>query len=291
MDGSEVVMYSLACGSAGYLAYAVYPGFSAVSQRLLGQLERHQVEKAGKAAKVMDDMFMDVKPAWLTLSYRLAPFIGVAVVYLIWNNIFVALLGAVVAMILPDFMVKHAAIQRRKAFAAQLVDVLFMLSSSLRAGLSLTQAFEILESEMSPPSSQEFGLMIKAHRVGVPLEDALQGLNQRMVCEEMNLITTAVLMARATGGDVTKVINQLITTIREKRKLDDKVKTLTLQGKLQAVIMSGLPIIFAVFVRSSNPGYFDLLLHDKLGNTLLFVAIGLWIVGVIILVKVSKVDF
>jgi len=165
-----------------------------------------------------------------------------------------------------------------------------MLSSSLRAGLSLTQAFEQLEAEMPPPLSQEFGLMMKAHRLGRTLEEALQGLNARIPCEEMNLITVAVLVARETGGDISNILDQLIDTIRERSKLSEKVKTLTTQGRLQAYIMSILPLAFFMFVRTFNRDHFSVMLEEPLGQMLLLLAVVLWAVGMILLFRLSKVE-
>ena len=132
--------------------------------------------------------------------------------------------------------------------------------------------------------------MMKAHRLGRTLEESLQGLNRRMPCEELNLITTAVLVARETGGDVTSIISQLITTIRERKKLNEKVTTLTLQGRLQAYIMSALPLVFAAFARTVNPRYFQLLFEDPTGHVVLMIAVGLWLVGMVLLMRMCRVD-
>ena len=132
--------------------------------------------------------------------------------------------------------------------------------------------------------------MMKAYRLGLTLEEALQRLNRRVPCEELNLVTTAVLVARETGGDITGVITRLIGTIRERKKLSDKIQTLTLQGRLQAYIMSILPLVFAGFVRTFNPQYLTLLLEDRVGQLLLALAVVLWAVGMVLLFKVSKVD-
>jgi len=291
MGADELLIYSAVLGSVGCLALMAFPVVAGAWQRTANHVEQYQLLRVDRTAKVFDDMFLDVKPGWLTLAYRIVPLAGGLLVYLLFNNLLFALVGAGLALMVPDMWLKMAQAHRKQRFQGQLVDALFMLSSSLRAGLSLTQAFETLESEMSPPASQEFGLMMKAHRVGLSFEEALQGLNQRMACEELNLITTAVILARGTGGDVTRIIAQLIVTIREKRKLYEKVKSLTLQGKLQAYIMSGLPVLFAVFVTGTSPGYFDIMLHDQVGRMMLGIAGGLWVVGIIVLFKVSKVDF
>jgi len=287
---NDFYLYSMVMGSVGLVALAGFPALEALGERLTGAMQGYQQGKVAKATKALDDIFVEVKPTWLKVSYGLGPLIMGFGVFVLTQRMLFALLGAVLGVVLPDLWVRQTQAIRKRRFQAQLVDALFILSSSLKAGLSLTQAFEVLEQEMPPPASQEFGLVIKAHRLGRSFEEALQGLNERMACEELNLITTAILIARETGGDVTAILGQLIMTIRERKKLNDKVMTLTLQGRLQAYIMSVLPVLFAAFVRAFNPRYFDAFLGDPTGMALLAVAGALWAIGMVSLLKLSKVD-
>ena len=287
---SEVVFYSLAAGSAGCAVAAAYPWASRVWNGLAGHLEEYQQARVEQTAKALDDLFLEVQPRWLKIAYGLGPILLGLLAFLLSTNVWVGLVGVVVGALLPDVWLRQARRLRRRTFQAQLVDALFILSSSLRAGLSLTQAFEQLETEMPAPASQEFGLMMKAHWLGLSLDEALQRLNERMPCEELTLITTAVLMARETGGDITTIISQLITTIRERKKLSDKVATLTLQGKVQAYVMSALPLVFAFFVRSFNAHYFDILFQDPIGRSIMVLAGALWLVGMVLLLRLSRVD-
>lgn len=290
MSGAELLsIYGLVAVVAALAAVLLHPMLARWWTYAVDCLERYQQAKVTTATKELDDLFMEVQPTWLRIMYGLGPFAAGILLYLIFDNVLLAGVGVVAGFILPDLWVKQRRAMRKRQFRAQLVDALFILSSSLRAGLSLTQAFETLESEMSPPASQEFGLMIKAQRLGQPFEETLQGLNARMACEELDLITTAVLVARETGGDLTSIIAQLITTIREKRKLLDKVATLTLQGRLQAYIMSALPLVFAAFVRTTSPHYFDVFFQDTGGLMVLGLAAGLWLVGMVLLAQLSKV--
>ena len=283
-------MYGMTFGSLGCATIAWYPTMSDVGSRLAGRVGRYQHGKVTQAMREMEDIFLEVKPKWFKLAYGLGPVIVGLAILIFFDNVILAFLGAGAAILLPDLWVRQAKAMRRRQFREQLVDALFLVSSSLRAGLSLSQALEAVESEMTPPISQEFGLVIRAHRVGVPLEEALEGLNRRMGSEELNLVITALLLARSTGGDVTKVVDQLVATIRERKKLHDKVYTLTLQGRLQAYIMSGLPLFFAMFVRTFNPRYFDPLLHDELGPMLIGGMVVLWVIGMILLFRLSRVE-
>jgi len=290
MMTEEFTIYTLTMSSAGCATVALYPAAARWWNRLAGRIEQHQQVRAEKAAKALDELFVDVQPKWLKIAYGLGPLGAGCAAFLVTRNLWLALLGMGVGRIVPDLWVREIRARRKRKFQAQLVDALFILSSSLRAGLSMTQAFEQLEAEMSPPASQEFGLMMKAHRLGLTLEEALQRLNARTPCDELNLITTAVLVARETGGDITHIINQLIAAIRDRKKLRDKVTTLTLQGRLQAYIMSALPLVFAMFIRSFNPRYFDLVFEDPTGRLLLVTAAVLWVTGMVFLLRLSRVE-
>ena len=290
MDPLAVSIYGCTLAAAAAAATVVYPAIARTWSRTATKVEQFQTGKVDRAARALDDIFVEFQPTWLRRVYWFAPIVVGVVIYTLMHHWVWAVAGVAGGFLLPDLWVKQRLKIRRWQFREQFVDALRMLTSSLRAGLSLTQAFEVLESEMPPPASQEYGLMLKAHRLGRSLEEALQGLNDRMHSEELHLLITAVLVARETGGDVTNILSQLIVTIRERKKLDEKVRTLTLQGRLQAYIMSALPILFATFVTASNPHYFDTLLKDPVGNLLLVLAVGLWIVGMVLLLKLSQVD-
>ena len=94
-----------------------------------------------------------------------------------------------------------------------------------------------------------------------------------MGIEELNLVVSSILVARETGGDLTKVFSRLVTTIRDNRKLKDNIKTLTLQGRLQAVIMSFLPFLFVAWVLTVDKNHFDIMLQSDIGRFLLILAV------------------
>ncbi len=277
-------------GSIGCATIALHPFAARIWSGSKRRVEQYQDVKVDQASKTLDDMFEDVHPKRLKIVYGIVP-IGVGLgIFLVFHQMWLAVAGTGGGVFVPDVWMRQRQAIRQRKFKAQLVDALLILSSSLRAGLSLTQAFEQLESEISPPASQEFGLMLKAHRLGRTLEEALQGLNDRMPSDELQLLTTAVLVARETGGDVTEVISQLVTTIRDRQKLGDKVNTLTLQGRLQAYLLSALPVVFAVFVRTFNPKFFNVLLEDPTGQRVLAAACVLWVIGMLLLMRMSRVN-
>lgn len=152
------------------------------------------------------------------------------------------------------------------------------------------QAIEVVVEEVPAPFSQEFGLVLRENKIGVPLEDSLKHLHERMHLEELDLVINSILVSKETGGDLTKVLSRLSVTLRDNRKLKESIKTLTLQGKLQGIIMSVLPFLFVGWVLSFNRNHFDIMLNSETGRVLLITAAGLQIVGMILIHKFSKID-
>jgi tight adherence protein B len=180
--------------------------------------------------------------------------------------------------------------KRRRDFSNQLVDGLMLLSGSLKAGMSLNQSFEVLVEELPPPISDEFALLVRENHMGVPLEDCMLHLKERMPVDDLDLITTAIGIARETGGDLTEIFSQLVFTIREKAKLQGRVRALTVQGRLQGVIMGMLPIVFGIVIYFINPQNFEILLQERIGRILLVWAVAWEIIGLILIKKLSRVE-
>ncbi|MBI4707604.1 MAG: type II secretion system F family protein [Candidatus Omnitrophica bacterium] len=222
------------------------------------------------------------------ISFLPLVFAGAAFV-LIARNPIVLSAGFVAGLIAPQVILRIARAQRLKKFRGQLIDTLRILSSSIRAGLSFVQAIEVLCEEMPAPVSQEFNLILKENRLGVSLEESLKNLRERVPIDEVNLLVTSILIARESGGELPHVLARLVDTIRSNIKLKEKIATLTLQGKLQGIIMMFLPFVFTYIIYRQNPEHFDVMLSTVTGKKLLMTAVGLQIVGMFLIKKISTI--
>lgn len=256
---------------------------------LLGKLRQLQSRKVNKTEKQLDSLFIQVNRNRLIFFHTLIPFVLGIVVLFLFNNVFIAFISGAVGFILPTIYIKILEMQRKRNFLNQLVDALMIISSSLKGGLSLIQAIEVLSEEMSAPISQEFGVILRENKMGVTLDESLMHLYQRMKVEELELVINSLLVARETGGDLTKVFSQISTTIRDNRKLKDSIKTLTMQGRLQGIIMSVLPIIFISIILSFNSHHFDSMFQSEVGRMLIILAAVLQIVGIILIQRFSTI--
>ena len=234
-------------------------------------------------AKEMDKMFYDKSPKNIVMLYFILPLIFGTATQVFLQSIIAVIFGVFIGLAIPNLMLRIRYKRRIQKFSEQLVDSINMLSSCLKGGLSLLQGLEVLIEEMPAPMSQEIGLVVKENKMGIPLEESLTRLNKRMNIEELSLVVSALLVSRETGGDLTKVFSRLTITIRDNRKLKESIKTLTLQGRLQGIIMSFMPIAFVAWVVSVNKHHFDIMLNSDTGRMLLIAAVVLQICGMILI--------
>lgn len=256
----------------------------------LARYNKLQDKRATEISVTLEDSFIFWEKKKMLLFY-LFPFIFSVAGLILFRHIIGLFIGFIFGFILPKVIIAMAKQQRLKKFRSQLVDALMIISSSLRAGLSFPQSIEVLCEEMPPPISQEFNLILSQSKLGISMELALKNLRLRIPTEEVNLIVTSILIARESGGNLPLVLSRLTGTIRDNLKLKEKIGTLTLQGRLQGIIMIMLPIGFAYFVYKQNPGHFDVMMQTALGRKLLGLAIGLEIAGVIMIKKISTMKF
>ena len=256
---------------------------------LSSKLGGWQVRREQAIVKELDKNFYDLgRERIMRLQFILPLVLGI-LAFVFFQSFLMAVFGAVFGLFIPGLLLKIRAGQRRNKFNNQILDAIMVLSSSLKGGLSLLQALEVLTEEMPAPMSQEMGLVVRENKMGVSLEDCLVHLNKRMDMEELHLVVNSILVARETGGDLTKVLARLSITIRDNRKLKDSIKTLTLQGRLQGIIMSALPFLFVWWVLMFNRKHFDIMLNSQQGRVLLIVAVVLQLVGMILIKKFSTI--
>jgi len=257
---------------------------------IVQRIQFWQQKKEVAVAKEMDNMFYDKSPKSIVMLYFILPMLFGSLGYLILNSQLLMILGVVVGLVIPNFILKARFKARIRKFNNQLLDAINMLSSCIKGGLSLLQGLEVLVEEMPAPMSQELGLVVRENRMGIPLEECLTRLNKRMNLDELSLIINALMVARETGGELPKVFSRLSVTIRDNRKLRESIKTLTLQGRLQGIIMSFLPFAFCAWVLSVNKHHFDIMLNSDIGRMLLIIAVGLQLIGMWLIKIFSTID-
>ncbi len=190
----------------------------------------------------------------------------------------------------PPVGVKILKHRRDHKFRVQLVDALMNTCNALRAGFSLHQAFNLVQREMGNPISQEFRMVNQELRFGVGMEDALQHLHQRMPSEDLDLVVTAITISREVGGNLTEIFQNVADTIRSRHRLQGKIRALTAQGKLQAGLICAIPILFAVAMNILTPELMHVVYNTVYGWIMIATVVILQIIGVIVILKIVRID-
>ena len=169
--------------------------------------------------------------------------------------------------------------QRMKKFEEQLPDGMVSLSNALRAGLALAPAIEEVVKDSRPPLSQEFERIHQEHKHGTSIEQAFENARRRLRHPEFDLCVAAFRVGRTQGGDVTQVFEQIASALREIRRLEEHIRTVSTQGRSSARFMTVMPAVFLVLLYVMDPEAVGLLFKDPIGTAILCVVIGLNVVG------------
>jgi tight adherence protein B len=154
---------------------------------------------------------------------------------------------------------------RRKRFLPQLEMALRMMSSSLRVGLGLRQAIVVVTEELEDPARHEFVRVIGRTNIGISILDAIDEVADRMPSSEMSMSARAIRIQSKTGGDLAKVLEGVADTIRARRGLVAKMRSLTAEGRASGMIILALPLVIGGFIMLTQPAMAHSLFTTKIG--------------------------
>jgi tight adherence protein B len=204
-------------------------------------------------------------------------------------NIYVAPVGAILCFALPWIWLYMKRAGRLKKFAAQLSDALELVARALRAGHSLAAGMHVVAEEMPAPVSKEFGRVYEEQNLGIPLEEALKSMCDRVPNLDLKFFVTSVAIQRQTGGDLAEILDRIGHVIRERFKILGQVKALTAEGRLSGVVLIALPIGLFLMMMYMKPDYIELLWKDPMGVKMSIGAVVLMILGSLAIKKIVDI--
>jgi tight adherence protein B len=190
----------------------------------------------------------------------------------------------------PVLAVSFMAGQRRRQFEQQLPDMLQLLSGTLRAGYSMMQGVEAVSQEVAEPMGRELRRVVTESRLGRPLEEALDGVGERMNSNDFKWAVMAIRIQREVGGNLSELLLTVAETMIQRERLRRDVRALTAEGRISAYVLGLLPPGVMVMILMSNPDYLDPLFDETFGVALLVTAGVLMIAGFIWMSKIVKID-
>lgn len=244
-----------------------------------------------RIAKQLEGAGFSLKPAeWLLLHALIVIAAGAIGLLLSGGNVLVMIVLALFGVGLPWTWLVFKKSRRLNAFSAGLADSLQLMSGSLSAGLSLAQSVDTIVREGTEPISSEYRRVVVESRLGVPLEDALEGVAARMESRDFEWVVMAIRIQREVGGNLAELLLTVAATLREREYLRRHVKALSAEGRLSCWILGGLPPGFLLYLALTKWSYVNPMFTTPVGWVMLGVLGVLLTVGIFWMSKVSKVD-
>lgn len=254
-------------------------------QRLLLQVPRihtldRLIEQSGMKMNVAKFCFLSLGyalAAWALLSLTRVP-----------EPITLAL--SIGALAIPLLMMMGKKRRRLSKIEEQLPDALDLMSRAMRAGHALPSAIQMVSEEMQEPLADEFRIVFDEVNYGISMQDALKNLAARVPGTDVGYFVVAVLIQRETGGNLTELLHNIATIVRERLKLFGQIKVFSAEGRLSAWILGLMPFCLAGLLQLINPGFMSLLWTDPVGRQMLGGMAVLMVLGVFWMRKVIRIS-
>ncbi len=251
-----------------------------VEARGFTALVRENLERAG----------LPLRPNEYIYFHLLATMVGGVLVQFAFSNVVLTVTAVLVLVFGPIAFVRVRIDRRRTRFEEQLPDVLGLIAGSLRAGWGVQQALELVVDEIAEPASSEFRRVQAEARFGLPLEQALDRMAERLDSEDFRWTVTAIAIQREVGGNLAEVLDTVARTIRTRAELRRHVKALTAESRFSAVILAILPFFILGALAVVSPAYLSVMLNSVIGLFALGLGAVLLVIGLVWIFRLTKVE-
>jgi len=215
--------------------------------------------------------------------------IGGLATFLLHLPIYLVPVSALFFGSLPILWLFHRKRSRVKTFLAMMPEAVELISRALRAGHGLASGLRMVAEEMKGPIAEEFGRVFEEQNLGIPIELSLRGMADRIPSMDVRFFVIAVLIQRATGGDLAEVLDKIGRLIRQRFELQGHVRALTAEGRLSGIVLLALPPGLLAFLTFSNYGYISPLFTTPIGTKMLLITAGLQLMGALMIKKIVAI--
>ena len=228
-------------------------------------------------------------------AFLLASFVfGLSAAVISWMTVkvlAVSLVLGVAAALIPFVYVRMKRSKRLELFEDQFPEAIDLIARALRAGHALTTGLGMVADEMPAPVGEEFRRLYDEQNFGMSLPDAMRAMARRVPVLDARFFVTAILTQREAGGNLSEVLDNLASVMRERFKLKRQVRVASAHGRLSAWILSLMPPILAAILFTSSPSFMSVLWEDPWGVQLMMVAGVLQIIGTITIARMVRIEY
>jgi tight adherence protein B len=201
-----------------------------------------------------------------------------------------AFVAAPLGYLAVGFWLKRRINSRLHKLEAQMVEMLQMLASGLRAGFGLVQALEASAEQLPAPLSVEIRRTLRDTAMGASIDQALTSLNERVGSSDFDIVITAILIQRGVGGNLAEILENVAHTMRERERIRGEIRTLTSQQRMTGFVIGGIPVGLGVVFMLISPEFMTLLFTDPLGRMMLGAAIVMEGMGFFVISKIVNIE-
>ena len=198
--------------------------------------------------------------------------------------------GGLIGAALPFIFLRSKRTRRLHAFEEAFPEALDLVSRALKAGHAFATGLKMVADEMPEPIGPEFRKTFDEQNFGLPLKDALANLTVRIPLLDVRFFSTAVLIQRETGGNLSEILENLAHVVRERFKILRQVRVYTAHGRLTGYVLLGLPVFLAIALAFINPEHMQLLFTERLGHMMLGATVVMQTVGYFWIKQVVKIE-
>jgi tight adherence protein B len=202
----------------------------------------------------------------------------------------IGLVVTVIGAMLPNFYVRHRRTKRLNAFEEMLPDAIDLVGRALRAGHPLSSGFKMAADDGPDPVASEFRRVFEEQRFGLPLQDSLLGMADRVDLVDVRILVTAILIQREVGGNLAEILDNLAAVVRARFTIRRQIRVYTAQGRMTGYLLSALPIILFLLLYMINRQYMSILFTDPVGKTLIGMAVSMQFLGFLWIRKIIKIE-
>jgi len=231
----------------------------------------------------------NIAPSTLFGISLLLALLGTTGVWLAGVAWYLAPIAGIIMFMIPWVWLVNKRRVRLKKFAAQLSDALELVARALRAGHSLAAGMHVVAEEMPSPIAEEFNRVYEEQNLGIPIDEALKSMCDRVPNLDLRFFVTSVLIQRQTGGDLSEILDKIGYVIRERYRILGQVQALTAEGRLSGVILLALPFALFILMLYIKPDYVEKLWTHKLGIQMSVGALILQLLGAIVIKKIVNI--
>ncbi len=226
---------------------------------------------------------------FISISFGLAAALS-ASAFILSQAAMPAVFAAMAGLWFPLMYVKRLKKRRIRRFEEQFPEAIDLLGRSIRAGHAFPTGLKVVGEESPDPMATEFRQIFDEQKFGLPLEDSLLGLADRIDMVDVRIFVTAILIQREVGGNLAEILDKISYTIRERFSLQRQIRVYTAQGRLTGYILAALPILLGLAIAALNPEYMAILFEDPMGKVLIAAAAVLQLLGFLLIRRIIDIE-